>query len=550
MDKPTMNKTDYALVIARKIPMSEMISDGGTKTSADEMDVEFVKLNDLGMYLCIDKKAHETIIVQLSDTVCGCACEEFTKSDGPVVCKHIVKLRSLFENKKYPQKRISNSGYEGVRELLLSHGWNVKDKMLYPSPDDPTHDDPEPPTNEAEASGELPPDESSWAPDEDELDTTEPPKEPTKKYSRTCEFCEYVAYGDTVDEAKKTRDAHQAICPDNPKNKNITNAQEPEPPSTDTEQESEMLDIPSSEDEDPTPTKMYKHPDGTEFSSQDALLDYIDDLEDGEQHIDESTFLAPMIQNLGPPRLSEVGGIRIGQKTGRSAMTFDHFIFTKPDKDPVTGHFYRDEALTELYGNCTELPVRLLSDDITECFTTFYAEYGKGGWKIRGDGKNWIVKNSDGSKTYIKDPEGKRGFLGNPNIKPQGILTVLVDGQESVGSVYRYRTTGWNSINGMLASLALCADIAKRAGGRIAFLPMMLIYRTKEVIPKGEQYKKTIPVITVEYRGTLEDLQERSREAMNYLGAGVAQLAYVYDAGAETPEEQEDVRAEFFPEER
>ena len=143
--------------------------------------------------------------------------------------------------------------------------------------------------------------------------------------------------------------------------------------------------------------------------------------------------------------------------------------------------------------------------------------------------------------------------MNDPDVKPQGILTVLVDGQGSVGTVYRFRTTGWNSIKGMLASLSLCAEIANRAGGRIAFLPMLLVYRTKEVTPKGERYKKTIPVITIEFRGTIEELQEKSRDATKYLSSApgdALQLAgaNVYDPNAETIEEMEDVRAEFYPE--
>ena len=84
-------------------------------------------------------------------------------------------------------------------------------------------------------------------------------------------------------------------------------------------------------------------------------------------------------------------------------------------------------------------------------------------------------------------------------------------------------------------------------------MPMMLVYRTKEVTPKGERYKKTIPVITVEFRGTLEALQERSRDATKYISAALDDQMQMsrsigYDPDAETLEEMEDVQAEFYPE--
>ena len=398
----------------------------------------------------------------------------------------------------------------------------------------------------------------------------------TKMWTRTCPHCDQRFEGGDLDDVKRRHREHVPTCPENPANKankaNKAKEQEQkavgsktEPTGTQkeetnmeeeqtTEQEIEVIE------EEPTeePAKTYTHPDGSAFESAEALLDYAEGQKamtttSTDKAIDPRTFIAPMIKNLGTPQLTEAGGIRIGRKKGRGTETFDHFIFTLPEKDPTTGDFYRDAKMEELYGdNCRELPVRLLFDNITDCFTTFYAKYGAGGIKIRGDGENWAVTNPDGSKTYIEDPNGEHGFLNDPDVIPQGILTVLVDGQNSVGTVYRFRTSGWNSIKGILASLSLCSEAAKRAGGRIAFLPMLLVYRTKEVTPKGERYKKTIPVITIEFRGTIKELQEKSRDAMKYLSSAsgdALQLAgaNVYDPNVETIEEQQDVAAEFYP---
>ena len=332
---------------------------------------------------------------------------------------------------------------------------------------------------------------------------------------------------------------------------------EPKPTIEETKQEEEPTMIEKEE------TKTYTHPDGTEFESAVALLDYADSAK-AEQNAEVShqaaTFeLAPMIKGIRP-QMRERGRITIGKKgdvnasgRGRKTIKFDHFVFTTTEKDEKTDDYILDTKMNERYGDqCREIPVRFLSDDITEIFHTSYAKYTASGIKLRGDGENWIVYNTDGTRDYISDPDGKRGFLDDPDVKPHGILTVLVDGQDSVGSVYRWRTTSWNSINGMLSSLALCAKIAERAGGRIAFLPMKLMYSFKWVTPQGQATKKKIPVITCEFRGSIEELQERSRDAMQYLTAGNgdrAQLAEanVYDAEAETIEEQKDVAAEFAP---
>ena len=320
--------------------------------------------------------------------------------------------------------------------------------------------------------------------------------------------------------------------------------------------------VPPTEEEKPMP-KMYHHPDGTKFRSAEALLNYAEKCKAEQESFDTmkaSTFqLAPMIRGLRPS-LRERGRITIGKKgatnasgRGRKTVRYDHFVFTTVEKDERIDDYVLDTEMNDRYGaDCREIPVRFLSDNITEIFHTEYAKYTTAGVTIRGDGENWIVYNSDGTRDHIEDPKGERGFLKDPDVKPHGVLTVLVDGQNSVGSVYRYRTTGWNSINGMLASLALCSEIAKRAGGRIAFLPMKLIYSFKWQTPKGQATKKKIPVVTCEFRGDVEELQAQSKQAMQYLASGtedVKQLASanIYDADDETAEEQRDIAAEFYP---
>ena len=500
----------------------------------EKADYVYMQLGN-GHYVCIHGDNRYIITTKKSPDgvqVIGCSCAAWRYAHDQDGCKHV---SAFMEFATLPTAKPSSA----VMLDLLAEGWR-KD----------AYGNLQPPAVTSDPDGE---DNEGGDPTPDQAPKPEPVPEPglgEKIYKLRCRHCDKLMEGTDLDEVQKQHREHIKTCPENPANKQKSNSPEiPDSSKLETQEEETTM-------EEEETKKTYTHPNGKEFESAEALLDYADKQEAEHEAAASSKQvpfkLAPMIKNLGAPRLSEVGGIRIGRKRkGGGAETFDHFIFTTPDKDPATGDFYRDDAMTELYGDdCREIPVRFLSDDITEIFTTFYAEYGAGGMKIRGDGENWIVTNPDGSKTYIEDPEGKHGFLDNPNIKPQGILTVLVDGQQSVGTVYRFRTTGRNSIYGMLASLALCAKIAKRAGGRIAFLPMTLVYRTKEVTPKGERYKKTIPVITCEYRGTIEDLQLRSSNAAQQVGTSddTKMLATVYDTDMETLEAQEDVRAEFFPE--
>lgn len=376
-----------------------------------------------------------------------------------------------------------------------------------------------------------------------------PPPEPGI-ITGTCKYCGKKFERQNVTNLKQIVDEHEATCDARPKGGDTTQ--------TAPEQHKEEPKMAEPE------KKTYTHPDGTEFDSAEQLLDYEDMLKDGQAVAENKTAttfeLAPMIKGI-KPQMRERGRITIGKKgapnasrRGRKTVRFDHFVFTTTDKDETTDDYILDDAMNERYGkDCKEIPVRFLSDNITEIFHTSYMKYTASGLKLMGDGENWIQYNADGTRTYITDPNGDHGFLNDPDVKPHGILTVLVDGQEGVGSVYRWRTTGWNSIHGMLSSLAMCTGIAKRAGGRIAFLPMMLVYSTKWVTPKGQGTKKKIPVITCEFRGTIEQLQERSRDAMQYLSApdapDVTQLASanVYDVDDETLEEQKDVAGEFAP---
>jgi len=257
------------------------------------------------------------------------------------------------------------------------------------------------------------------------------------------------------------------------------------------------------------------------------------------------------------PRLQEIGRIAVGEKGSKSKSgktrlptKLDNFIFTTLDKDDED-RYIRDHAMMEMFGDhCTEIPIRLLYNDIELNFPTFYAKYARSGIKLRGDGESWTVYGTDGKREEVYDPNNERGFLDDKDVKPHGILTMLVEGQNSVGGVFKFRTTSWNSINNILSSLSLIKNMC----GMLTYIPLKLVYRKKEVTPIGMGRKTWIPVVSVEFRGSIEELQSKAEEVRNYTTPHQREeMQEIEDAVreqlavGETVDEQRDVADEFAP---
>jgi hypothetical protein len=268
-----------------------------------------------------------------------------------------------------------------------------------------------------------------------------------------------------------------------------------------------------------------------------------------------------MIKGISP-RLQELGRIAVGEKGGMSKSgkallptKLDHFIFTTLNKDE-DDRYIRDAGMMEMFGdNCTEIPIRLLYNDIELNFPTFYAKYARSGIKIRGDGENWTIYSVDaagnGTREEVFDPNNERGFLNDKDVKPHGILTVLVEGQNSVGGVFKFRTTSWNSINNILSSLSLIKNMC----GMLTYIPLKLVVRKKEVQPQGMAHKTWIPAVSIEFRGSIEELQTQAMEVMRLTtGAQREETKQIESAVREHLDEdepsevQQDIAAEFYPE--
>lgn len=217
------------------------------------------------------------------------------------------------------------------------------------------------------------------------------------------------------------------------------------------------------------------------------------------------------------PSLPERGKIKIGgrgakvkSRTGtefQPPLKFDHFVVTTVDRGP-DGNFRVDEALHKLLGEAPkDIKVRLIYDAPELNFPTRYAAYmGRKLW-CAGDGEYAERLNADGKSRQAVQcpcPRKEPGYSGNDKCKMNGVLGVLIDGAGGVGGVWKFRTTSWNTINGILSSMAFIKGVS---GGVLANIPLTMSVRPKQAsAPDGQQ--QTIYVVSLEFAGDMPELQQ------------------------------------------
>jgi hypothetical protein len=291
-----------------------------------------------------------------------------------------------------------------------------------------------------------------------------------------------------------------------------------------------------------------------------------------------------MIKNLAPigSPLMERGKIKIGQKgamrTSRQGNEFqppqklDHFIITTLQRGQ-DGNFLHDEAthklltergFTDSDGKLRRIPVRLLFDDMVLNFQTRYVCYqGKTLW-CTGDGEQATrVKGKGPEREVVACPCHRIDptFAGDDNrgggkCKPNGVLSVMVDGAGGVGGVWKFRTTSYNSILALMGSMVY---IERTTGGALAGIPLQLVIRPKTGVNPIDGQSVTIYVVGLEFAGNEDQLRE--------IGYGVAKNRVEYKLQVEQIEQRarlllaapstagvgddddEDVIGEFYPEE-
>lgn len=226
-------------------------------------------------------------------------------------------------------------------------------------------------------------------------------------------------------------------------------------------------------------------------------------------------------------RMTEIGRIKIGGldetvresngKKWQAPKKFDHFLITGMDKDK-NNNFTKDEAIHKIIGQTPkDIKIRLLYNDIDLNFRTELALYQGKTCACRGDGNSaQQLDQATGELVTVSCPCDK--LDAKNGCKPHGTLNCLLDAAMQCGGVYKFSTTGWNTISGITSSLKF---IQICTGGKIAGLPLNLKYFKKATTtPDGKP--TVIPVVTITYEGNaVQMLESAIQNEKQRISAGI-----------------------------
>jgi len=276
--------------------------------------------------------------------------------------------------------------------------------------------------------------------------------------------------------------------------------------------------------------------------------------------------LARIIKGLAPS-LVERGKIKIGEK-GKHIRSQKGTVFQPPKKlnhfkvvlttRGQDGNFLLDDEIHSIHGDYPKtLPVRLLYDDPELNFSCRYTCYkGRTLW-CSGDGENANRLQEDGTlkeracPCRRQDPQFKASGK-DPACKIASRLSVIIDGAKVVGGVWVFRSTSYNTVTGLIGSLALIKSIT---GGPLAGIPLQLRITPKLVQSPLDGRQQTIYVVSLEYEGSFEQLRkigfktaiDREQHKL-VMGDIEAQAQKLIALDQEPSLVDEDVVDEFYPE--
>lgn len=266
------------------------------------------------------------------------------------------------------------------------------------------------------------------------------------------------------------------------------------------------------------------------------------------------------------PGLFEVGKIKIGRKGDKRQkkdgsgewqlpVKLDHFIVTTLDRG-ADCNFLVNTAIHKIIGEKPKiLPIRLLFNDIGMNFQSRYSCYNGATVFCSGDGESAMQLQKDGSRKEVQCPchRQESTYSGRDVCKLNGSLSCLIDCANIVGGVFKFRTTGYNSVTAITSSLAL---IKTRTGGILADIPLVLTVGPKACTNPKTGDPITIQVVCVMFKGSMEELRQKALEYKTSDAQFFARLERVEEearklisADAALIDEAGDISEEFYPEE-
>ncbi len=242
-----------------------------------------------------------------------------------------------------------------------------------------------------------------------------------------------------------------------------------------------------------------------------------------------------------PKRLHEAYKIKIGKKGDkvtsgkgtkfRLPMKSDHFTITLANRNEAGDFVIAKEIMDKLldlngdrlgipvaeinvmkkesnYKIVTEVPIRLLFDDITQNLSYKLAFYHGRNVICHGNGEEaeWLGQETNGRKpgdiwgcAWDDCP-----YYRDKKCKTQGRLMAVLECAPELGSVAVFRTTGFNSIQAMLSSLD---TIYRASNGILAGVPLILTLSPKTTTIPGQDKSTTIYVVNIVYRPKKETME-------------------------------------------
>lgn len=220
-----------------------------------------------------------------------------------------------------------------------------------------------------------------------------------------------------------------------------------------------------------------------------------------------------MVKNLAPG-LPERGKIKIGRKgkeiTSRQGNKFqppqklDHFLITTLERGQ-DGNFTIDPDAHEMFGEQPkQIPIRLLFDDPTLNFQSRYVAYTGKTMNRSCDGETCEKRQEDGSYQLCDCQCVRLARDDKRRCKLNGVLSVMIEGAHAVGGVWKFRTTSYNTVKGIMSSLSLIRSIT---GGPLAGLPLIMRVAPRTVVSPSDGRIQTVHIVSIEFAGTMEELK-------------------------------------------
>ena len=255
-------------------------------------------------------------------------------------------------------------------------------------------------------------------------------------------------------------------------------------------------------------------------------------------------------------RLSVSTKVSIGLPPNRDRnhpLKLDHFVFLRKKKSANRVGWEVDPELTEHYGGeCRELHIMFIDDDIENVFPSSYAWWTATQRKCWGDGTTAIRRTTEkpGGQPWTTCGSGCPELAAG-QCKPSGDLRFVLANFPQLGSVCRIHTCSYRSIRQIHSALQ---EIQTFTGGRLAGITAQLTARPEEAryFDRKEKRKKTSSIwaLSLEVEGEdmeklIANLTENAKpfaESRRLLGSSDKILEVMEDEQEQAPE----VAAEFY----